>query len=208
MHPSTLCQFRPEVAAFRLARFHFHTLHNLSTELSALAAILLTISDAGHNQQLTNFPHSAWPTFSLDPQSTAAAMRKHNIPADASLPPAEAEAMFIVVRNLAFQLLPAWRVALLDMRVLAPMATWLPDSWTKVYWRPQAQCRDSLARWGDIVPREEELEQLRRLGTVVTSRAGRMVRGARVHAEEDIYGGCELLDRGGLLGITVEVNGY
>lgn len=134
-------------------------------------------------------------------------MRKHNVPVGASLPGAEAEAMFIVLRNLAFQLLPAWRVALLDMKVLAPMATWLPDSWTKVYWRPQAQCRDALARWGDIVPREEELEQLRMLGEVVTSHAGRMVRGARVPGKEDIYGACELQDCGGLLGISVEGNG-
>lgn len=88
--------------------------------------------------------------------------------------------MFIEVRNVALQLLPAWRIAFLDSRVWAPMARWLPPGWTILYWQSQEQCDDVLARWGDIVSRNEELEVWRELVADVTCRARWMMCGARV----------------------------
>lgn len=88
--------------------------------------------------------------------------------------------MFIEVRNVALQLLPAWRVAFLDTRVWAPMASWLPPGWTRLYWQSQGQCEDVLTRWGDVVSRNEELEVWRELVAIVTCRARWMICGARV----------------------------
>lgn len=58
-------------------------------------------------------------------------------------------------------------------------------------------CRDALARWGDKVSREAELEEWQILAGVVTSRGWRMVRGARIHGQDIIIGGVTVQWLGG-----------
>lgn len=202
---STLWKVRPGLAAFRLARSHFHTLNNLSLELSDLGVILLTIGASQYLPQIANFPQFDWPTFCLSPGFIEAAMRKHNVPAGAYLPPAMAAAMFTEIRDFAFQLAPVWRIAFVDSRVFAPMEGWLPPAWTTLYWPSHEQLKETLARWGDIVGREDELEQWLMWAEIVTSRARRMVRGASVPAQE--RSSVEPQDCGGLLANTGEENG-
>lgn len=126
--------------------------------------------------------------MALAPEFVAAAMRKHNIPAGASLLPAAAAAMFIEIREFAFRLHPVWRAAFVETRVLSPMASWLPPSWTRLYWRSPEVCRDALARWGDIGAREEELQLCLLVGDIVKRRAEMIVRGVRVLKGEGSLG--------------------